>query len=478
MNKKKFLLLFTGLLFTLVLSAQYTDFDLSKYKLPDIRLNRLDATFDFNNDVNRYVDQELWDTTESKFNDLAGSLNLNYHFYRNTEKYQGKLDVGTYLHPTIYKYDIDNNKTENKYMDGGFVISSTNRFYNQRMFFVEVDPGFSFSSTKYYELHENSNTTETDSREADTRLSAPVSVGYGRIEPVEDLRLALYILEELQKAGRIKAVPPEDVIIDMAREISKIRKKRFFDTRLRKIEELHVIDSFLVTKNIVSSNDITCFAVLNDQWDYASGPAREAGFAVNAGIGNDILLNRYSEKYTVNNTIQTDDKDYSNVYKVGGFINARYAKPLNLYWQTGAGVNASYGIELKGDPRDRDGEAGNYTTNIFRTSINGLIQYLPNSRTSIGLDITGSYQHSQGDRTILILIPTDYQMTSRQFSVVSSFNMYYYISPRFRVQFLASINGNNSLIKNIYGVPPLPEEEDMTKSYHHNLSLTLTYSFF
>jgi len=141
------------------------------------------------------------------------------------------------------------------------------------MYFVEIDPVFYHNSytDRYY--YENSTAVENNIRESVTRLSAPVSAGYGRIEPVEDLRLALYILEELQKAGKITDVPPEEVIIEMAREISKIKKKRFFDTRIRKIEELHVIDSFLVENNIISSNDINYFAVLNDQWDYAAGPA-------------------------------------------------------------------------------------------------------------------------------------------------------------------------------------------------------------
>ena len=312
MKKHKSILIVTGLLIPFVLGAQFTDFDLSKYKLPDIRLNRLDATFNFLNDLNTYLYHQPWDTTKTKSNRLSGSLNLGYYYFRNSEKYQGNLIVNTYLRPEIYKYGTENTDKKTNNTEGSFIISSTNRFYNQRMFFVEIDPDFFFNSEKNRILNENGTTTESINRESYTGLSVPLSVGYGRIEPVEDMRLAVYILEELQKAGRIPVVPPEDVIIKMAREISRIKKKRFFDIRIRKMEELHVIDSFLVANDIISSNDITYFTVLNDNWDYASGPARESGFAVNAGIGNNIQINRISDKYTVNNTVMTDNKYFQD----------------------------------------------------------------------------------------------------------------------------------------------------------------------
>ena len=57
MHKQKFLLLFIGF-FPFILNGQYVDFDLSKYKLPDIRINRLDATFNFKNDVDSYLSHE------------------------------------------------------------------------------------------------------------------------------------------------------------------------------------------------------------------------------------------------------------------------------------------------------------------------------------------------------------------------------------------------------------------------------------
>jgi len=477
MTTRKISLLVAGLIFPLVLGAQYTDFDLSKYKLPDIKLNRLDASFNMVNSGNSHLSQTKFDTSKVKHNNLDGRLNLGYYYFRNTEKYQGNLSTIADIHPLLYYVKTDNNDNRNTSSDINFMINSINRFYNRNLFFLEVDPLVSYYSDRSKNRVENSTTTENTDHQVSTDLSASVSVGYGRIEPVEDLRLAIYILEELQKAGRIESVPPEDIIIEMAREISRIKKKRFFDTRLRKIEELHVVDSFLIANNIISSNDIIYFAVLNDNWDYAAGPARETGFRVNAGIGNDIEFYRFNVKNTVNGTVVADYKNYSNDYNVSGFINAEYAKPLNLYWQTAAGITTSYGIHFIRNPLDKENGMDNYETNAFETAINGLVQYLPNSRTTIGLGLTGTYNYSYTVKTLTALDPDGYWMKSSYFYIIPSFDMYYYVSPRLRVSFVALLSGINSLDKVRYE-SVLPEEENLTKWYNHSVNLTLTYSFF
>ncbi len=473
MTKCKLIFILTGLLFPLVLGAQYTDFDLSKYKLPDIRLHRLDASFDFSNAGNRILSRNEVVTTRTKNNNIAGGLDLEYYYFRNTEKYQGNLNAYTNINPALSTTGTESNDTRNTSSEIDILINSTNRFYNRKLFFIEVDPTFSYYVDNSKHRVENSTTTEDIDRRVNTQLAASVSVGYGRIEPVEDLRLAIYILEELQKAGRIEAVPPEDVVIEMAREISGIKKKRFFDTRLRKIEELHVIDSFLIAHNIISSNDVTYFAVLNDNWEYASGPVRETGFRINAGIDNGMAFSRSREKTTFNGTVIFDDKNYSNNYNVSGFIDVEYSKPVNLYWQTSAGLHTSYGKNFYRNPLNTD----DYDSKFFRTSVNGMIQYLPNSRTTLRFRITGNHGYSYDVRTINELDPDGYRTKSNTIYVIPGFDMYYYISPRLRLWLMASLSGNNTTNK-VQLSSTSPEVEYLTRSFSNNLNMTLIYSFF
>jgi hypothetical protein len=359
------------------------------------------------------------------------------------------------------------------------MITSNNSFYNQNKGFIEVDPYLSYSSSndKYHRDISTSSTRDDNYGQFTTTLSIPVLIGKGRIEPVEDLRLAIYILEELYKAGRIASIPTENVIIEMAKEISQIKRKRFFDSRIRKIEELQVVDSFLVVNDIISSNDITYFSILNDQWDYAYGPTRESGFAISAGIDNNVSFSKSSQEIILDNNdpIKSDNK--ANVYGLGGLIKLRYARPINLYWQTSTSFSTSYIMEFTRNPDQLDNAIENFETNIFRTDLNYSLQFIPNSRTSLKLYIVGSFLNSQGKRTKINIDPIDYDLNTNRLTISPGLELYYYISPQLRVQFNSSFYLLNSNSLERYE-SPLLNMEHIWNRYHHSVSVNFIYSFF
>lgn len=462
-----------------MMNAQYSDFDLSRYKLPDIKLTRLDMYLDLGNTANRNLYKPSnSDSTESRTNSFLGTLNLNYYYFRNTEKYQGDFNSLASSYSDFYKSKNENNNSNINDNYFSFQVSNSNRFYNQTQNFIEINPFASVYKRISNAQNESSGTTSDDysNDQFSTNLSLPISVGHGRIEPVEDLRLAIYILEELNKVGRIDSLPSDNVILDMAKEISKIKRQRFFDARIRKIKELQVIDSFLIANNIVSSNDINYFAVLNDQWDYASGPQRTAGFAFNIGIDDRIILNRSHLETSNNDGAPTINETNINTYYIAGFSSIRFEKPVNLYWQTSVTLKVSYGPEFTRNPEDQDNPVENYRTNMFNTRLGYSIQFLPNSRTSAGLNLSVNYYNSKGDRTLFIPDPVVFQMKDNQLTINAGFNLNYYISPQFRIQLnsdlyyytLHDLKSNNAQ----------PDLTNLTNSYHHNFRLTLIYSFF
>lgn len=479
MKRSKFLILLLSSLFPIILTGQYSDFDLSRYKLPDIKLNKLDVNFNLTNFVN--TDQfkpSYSDSTTSGSNFFLGTLNLDYYHSRNTEKYQGDLEISAYAYRNPDNYKVDNSNSRRNTINENVLIKSTNRFYNQKLNFLEIDPeAFSSKNTykSYYEYPGNISQRICNDQYT-TNLSLPVSIGHGRIEPVEDLRLAIYILEELNKVGRIDSLPSDNVILDMAGEISKIKRQRFFDTRIRKIRELQVIDSFLIANKIVSSNDINYFAVLNDQWDYASGPARSAGFALNAGIDDHIIFNYTSLASSSNGGEPDKSVLAANTYDISGYFQARYYKPINLYWQTSGTFITSYGFEFTRNPKKKNNPEENYKTNIFSTSLGYTIQYLPNSRTSASLNLSCNYTNSRGDRTVPNSNPLVFKMNNNQFTINAGFNMYYYISPQFRIQLNSTLYYSTQNILNTDNYQT--EFKSITNSLYHDFELTLIYSFF
>lgn len=473
------MLIFTLIFPTTLLYGQFSNFNLSKYKLPDIKIDRLDANFNIGNNLNKTNTKHSNSDSSNYFNNnFNGSLNLDYYHFRNSFKYQGVLEMDANINTSSYKIKNNSYNSNSENTNSYFLISSTNRLYNQELSFFEIDPEVSINTGTNRYIYESTSNTSTDehTNQFSTNISLPISIGHGRIEPVEDLRLAIYILEELNKVGRIDKMPPDSVVLEMAKEISKIKRKRFFDTRIKKISELQAVDSFLLANKIVSTNDINYFAVLNDQWDYASGPTREAGFAINAGIDDGVVLSSTSEKTVFNKEVPIESKSPINTYKIGGFMMVRYAKPINLYWQTSATFETSYGFKFTRNPQNRNNAEENYITNIFNSNLSYLVQYLPNSRTSIGLNLAGEFIYSKGARTIPDPNPLEFQMKDTQFTINAGINMYYYISPQLRLQLISNLSNYKHL--NLNSNNTTADIKVLNTSFQNDFSITLIYSFF
>ena len=479
MNRFRIPALISGLLITVALNAQYSGFDLSKYKLPDIKLNRLDLNLNMDHIKDNYSTEI---TSIAKYrsisNTLDGTLNLDYFHFRNTDRYQGNLEIILDIEPSLFNMESNGYKTRNNNTVGSLTINSANRFFNTNQYFFEADPSLILSTgtTRRYHDYSTTQSEKDNSDDFTTTVSLPVSVGHGRIEPIEDARLAIYILEELNKAGRISALPSENVVLEMARVISRIRNKRFFDTRIRKITELQVIDSFLVANNVISSHDINYFAVLNDNWDYAGGPVRKSGFAVSAGINDNLTLDKSRQETIITGNSTVKNNSDNNKYDIGGFLRIVYEKPVNLYWQNSFYIETTLNREFVRDPNDKASPVYNYETNMFRTDITYSWQFLPNSRTSVGLSLSGYYQYFYGDKNSGTS-NGNYHQTTNNIGVYPALNIYYYISPQMRIQFTPSFTINQSGSSSKYDNGD-PDTKAAMHIYHHDISVHFIYSFF
>jgi hypothetical protein len=478
MNNIKLYALLVSLLICNIINGQYSEFDLSKYKLPDIKTSRFDLnTYLINNyDRSRHLMSD--DTIKNSRNTTFGLLDLSYYRFRNTRKYQGDLSIRAIFEPDLDRSTQQDETTRDNSMTANFSVQSINRVYLNNKLFLEADPNFYFSSSKYkYHRDDLPQNHEENTLRHSGRLSIPLSIGYGRIEPVEDARLAIYILEELSRAGRISEIPSEEVILEMAGEISKIKKERFFDTRLRKIAELHVIDSFLIANDLVSLNDITYFSILNDNWDYSGGPQRESGFLINTGLSNRISLSSYKSDIFYSFGDSTSFSRRNNNYLIGGFINMKYAKPLNLYWQVSAIFQTSYNLRFEREPGDSDVMQASSDARVFRTDLGGTIQYLPNSRSSFRLSVSVVYQNANSDLSLDISEPLIFSVSENSLSLYQAFDMYYYVSSRLRIE-LASYFTLINLRDIATYESTMPEEEASRNFNGSNLTFRLIYSFF
>ena len=149
---------------------------------------------------------------------------------------------------------------------------------------------------------------------------------------MQDARLSMYILEDLQKLNRENRLASDEDVLALARVITSLKYKRFFDNRLRKIAEITAIDSFLQKNNISGTADATYFTSLNDMWNYANNPVRNSGRRFFTGV--ETYYNYYYD-YNHKNfqapasdpTERTEHHSNGNISLVAG-IN--YEKPVSI----------------------------------------------------------------------------------------------------------------------------------------------------
>jgi hypothetical protein len=463
-------------MFSLFLKAQYDDFDISKYKLPDIKTSSLDLQVNLNHNF-----QSIHDEGETDFDytsqSITGVLYADFYHFRNSEKYQGSQTLSIVYNPN-YRKTIRNDMTEKyNYNYASINYNSINRFYGKSSYFVELLPSVYYSP---YTINSSYDDNSEKSIEHIFIVSAPVSFGYGRIEPVQDGRLAIYIIDELEKEGRIVNRPDEKTILKLAGEISRIKRKRFFDSRIRKIEELQTIDSFLVATNIVSQNDIVYFSHLNDQWDYAFGPERNSGFSVNFGFNNMFHLARDWSESIDGSADPVSSLIKLNEFTVGGFGMLQYSKPLNLRWQSDLTFRLPYDYMITRDPRNITDDENDYTTHRIKPTLNYSIRYLPDSRTSLGLSAGGYYKYMFGARkeySDLYGYVIDLDGREREFYFLTTLEINYYFSPQFRLQAFWSMRLNNT--RTVMDSESLSFDEiNKHNNFQNYLGMALIYSIF
>jgi hypothetical protein len=459
--------------------SQLDTFDLSIYKLPDIKRHQLELQVDLNGYTSsQTVKDEGADSQSEAYNNFRGGLQIGYQLDRNSRKFQSYQNFSVSMNPSFRSHIIEDTLDNSDFIiNPGVNLISVNRIYLTNKFFIEPDASISGSLESSTEDDRASASIDKD---YNTILDFELRLltGFGRIEPVEDARLAVYILEDLYKAGRIARMPNNDEIVEFATLISQLKNERFFDYRIHKMYEIEQVDSFLQAKGLVSNADAKYFTTVNDNWDYAGGPERNTGGRISFGIVPKYILNFY------NHTIDYDyAADYSYEYNSGGYdlsaiASYYYAKPLNLKWQINTLTSLSYGFFNSGNDETFDNgttsneqDAGTY----IEANANGSLGYYPNSRTSVlstvGIDFTqgnSTYTHDDDSEDKY----KDYELTP-QFRI----DGYYYFSPQLRLRLYYNISYRYTNNDNMYSYET---EYHYTKTNRLNQSfnLSLIYSFF
>ena len=406
---------------SLLVNAQDKNFDLSKYKFPDYKRHELN--FNFNSNGSNY--KNSYDEPSSNgTGNIVRNVNSYYSSHSNFSLgYQydyltrSRIDQvhaslsGQYDFTKVHSF-TENTKQMNPNLSLNF--GGSRRYYlTEDKLFLELAPdlGYNISEIK----RTTGGIVDTNNKSNSFNALIDLGVGIGRMEKVSDLWQAYYILEKLKEQKSLVRELDEKDIFEFASFASKLKNKRFFDARLRKIAELQAIDSLLHKQGLIKASDISYFTTLNDYWSFAYFQDRESGRVLKLWLSPQYSRYYYKSVGT-SSQISTNTKLVSN-------LSFNHTKQLNLFWDRHLNVLLSNEtlIDMTGSNSD------NYPKNLFQTDVNFGFDFFPNSRTSVSASV--GYEGSE-------VIYQAYSDTSvKQWSnrIYFSFDGVYYISPQLQI---------------------------------------------
>ncbi|PWJ44013.1 hypothetical protein [Sediminitomix flava] len=316
-----------------VILAQESNLKLSDYQYPNLKRRTLDTEIDFNNRYLKKYDSE--DYTEFSLRRFTLDNKTKYSYSHNTSSRQQQLDIFF-----NQKLDFLNNKWE--YSEGNFEESiNKDRLYNADFNLYLVNRFFLNAKT-FYELNFTSNINIYDNlwiyggsedenfiRKVNTYIYIPLKIGKGRIEQIQDVSHAAFILKALSEVG-VSSNFGENHVQEFATLLTGLKNKRLLNHRKNELDELEIIDSFLESKDISKNDTMKYYYILKDMWSYGNLPVRKNG------LGYALFVTpgyNYQEEYQAG---RYDGPPYTlkaNYLLLNFGAEVTYEHPINLNWQ-------------------------------------------------------------------------------------------------------------------------------------------------
>jgi hypothetical protein len=400
--------------------AQDKNFDLSKYKFPDYKRHELELDISSNGSgYSRKVENPDYlingssaDYLSSSYNSLSNAgLSYTYNFlsrkridylyssFSGNYNYSSSRGINSKLKDYGLSYDLSLNGSRMLYL-------------TEDKFFVEGLANMRFNQNNSKSKAEGQ--LKSKDRYTDMDFSVGAGIGTGRMEMVSDLWQAHFILEKLRKEKLLSKELTNENVYEFAYLSSSLKNKRFFDSRLRKIDELQSLDSLLHKQGLVNESDIGYFTLLNDYWSYGNFPQRQSGRVLKFWISPE-----YAKAYN------NDAPKSYNPHKTSLISNVSFdcRKQLNLYWERRVSISLSYEAVL-----DKSGiYYTSYQKNNLNPNLNFGFGFFPDSRTSIS-GYLGYSGRNQFISNTTVVMPKEWIN-----SIFFSFNGYYYISPQLQL---------------------------------------------
>lgn len=419
----KYLLLSAFALLFISTSAQYSNFDLSNYQLPEIKRQSLDFKFDSEADKRVWktlnhetVDEEAW----NKNNISQYRSNINYSLYLNSPKTQTNLSFqmrGQFNKKTeAYKQtEQEEEKYQEKELSTVVNLGFNKKQFSKRNWFLMAES----NSWLLYDRYSSDRMGRVEEIPSGN-FALGIGGGKGRIEQVQDFRQAILMLNELEKRGVLSRGVTEQEMHELASLLSELKNERFFDARLRKETDLEAIDSMLTAKGLVEEKSISYFYGMEDMWTYGDLQVRESGNQLRV-----LCIPSYSfYDSKIDSVIKKTD-----AFSMSYMLEYDSRKPISVKWQRNYNIRIVQNYNNISNSTGAGIDEKNSHTQIY---LNGGLGFYPNTRTYLTGNISVNYSTFSKNKL---------RETSRDFyGAFASLGGYYYISERVRLNLMGGIN--------------------------------------
>ncbi len=468
-NKIYILWVFIHISFPVFSQIDFRIFPLDSFRLPDIDRQALEFSGSL---VGGYSSVK----TEN-FDERRNSSEFSPAFTLAYSRLINRYD----LQATIYAYTSQDFSTSHD--ESGIVsnedsrtsfspdlrVSGNWRKYDRSSFF---EKGLSMYSNYFYRKTETINffgTEETKSKNLYSTVSAVLGFGKGRIEPVSDVAMAMFLLEDAMRIGMDVSTITQQSIYEFASLMAEVRNRRIFDFRRMRIDELRSLYSFMQAKGWVVLDDPGFFTVLTDNWTYNNRDSRFTGKRWRY-----LLAPEFNHIFN-SNTDSPFPYEETRDNRIGADLVVEYRrdKPVNLHHDNWHSHSLAIGIVDQNEKTEELETPSTYTQINFNSDFGK--NWYPNNRASITGFVSVDYTYFH----YLTLPNPDAQENQHLVSTGLNAQCSYYLS--YRTQLIAESYINYAYSSGgdiLYLLPYLVTAGMKSNGFNFGLNVSLLVSVF
>lgn len=475
MNKIRILMIMTLIVIPVLLMS--VEYDLNNYEVPDYTEFGWDLYLDNSGSISKH------DETESTYfsGRIRSDISEEIYTRENYLHLRGDCNISKRLKMST-KDDSTEHESRDLYNRTYMNISALYRRYLIGNWFAESSlTGNYIRDYTKWDRTEITYDSETVRDGIDYALTFELGSGFGRIEKVTRARQALYILEELEKAGLLIREAKTGDVTKLADLLVSLKHLRIFDSRLKQQEDMRLIVNYLKESGFVTDSEVESLIIIDDLYKFGAGFERRSGWDITPLARLSLLEDEYHYDY-LDDKYNPEENDYQRksdtetaTFLYGAALKANYLYNFGKDWQLETICDLGYFLGnsdyeyryIYYHPSDID------TTLIKRNTDESEIalefdfklNWFPNTRTQLGTGAFYSYNKtsSEGD--------FEYDLESEeQIFNISAFADYY-ISPRFLLYF--SISAENIKLHDI----STGGEENNVETDLFNVTYKLNFSY-